>query len=213
MIKKYNNLKSFISELGHTKKCPAIIKNYANVMPAYSKWNLEYLSNTFNNIQLPYEDYTHSSDIIKTKTKQTTFKNYTKIIDRNSVYLAQINILKTCNKLADDVEIPGYINKLPQVSLYFGPQNIGTSLHYDYGDNIYCNLQGQKEFILINPDQHIKTKKNKEWKHFACDTIDCKLIKNDCITLSPGDSLFIPKGYWHQVKNITKSLGLSIMYN
>lgn len=213
-MKKYNSLNDFVQKNAFNQYEPSIIHNYVKEMPCYTKWDDRYLIEIFEGEKIRCESYALSNDIKKATNKHISFKSFRKKMTKHKMYMAQIEILKEYPTLANDVLIPTYIKKLPQVCLYYGPESVGTKLHYDYGDNIYCNIKGIKEFILIEPKKNIiKTDNESDWTNFAIDSIDSVITQKTEIKLYDGDSLFIPKGWWHETKNITKSLGFSIMYN
>ena len=212
-MNSYSSLAGFVQNRGFNQDQPAIIENYLKEMPCYIKWEDCYLSKVFKKIKLRCECYARTNDIKYAQTKDVSFNRFKMSMKTDRMYLAQFDILKACPQLGGDVLIPVYIKNIPQVCLYYGPKGVGTKLHFDYGDNIYCNIRGVKKFVLIDPKQDIiRHDHEPDWVNFASGSQDSVIKKTHYVELVEGQSLFIPKGWWHETNNVTKSLGISIMY-
>lgn len=102
-------------------------------------------------------------------------------------------------------------------SLWIGPQGTQTPLHHDNTNIIFCQVVGRKEFHLVSPLETTllkwatRTYYNKanlnpvDFEQFP-ELADVQIQK---LILEPGDALFIPVGWWHQVRSLDFSISLS----
>lgn len=107
------------------------------------------------------------------------------------------------------------VKSLYGMQIFIGPEGRGTSLHCGASLNIFVNIHGSKEWLLINPRHGLWTKPNhqKQGHHSespktATQVLDlCRFIPVYRVALQPGDILINPTWWWHQVRNLE---GISI---
>ena len=97
-------------------------------------------------------------------------------------------------------------NQLLSVNSWMGCQNVTTSLHRDFSHNVFVQLHGRKEFLLIDATvalpMHPYTAFNylhplhDDAKHFQRGTT----VAVKRIVLDPGDVLYLPPLTYHQVR-------------
>lgn len=100
--------------------------------------------------------------------------------------------------------------------LWFGPGGTLTPLHHDDCDIIFVQVYGRKRWTVISPHQ----------KHLLYNSIavfsdvnpeDPDLTKHPLyrfvgahsFVLNPGEALFLPNQWWHQVRSLDTSISLS----
>ena len=99
-----------------------------------------------------------------------------------------------------------------------------TGLHNDDENNVLCQITGQKHVLLISPSEHSNLYVNDLYDSGTecCDVSASSpnydlhpLFKNVStifsVTLNPGDVLFIPKYWYHQVRP-HGSVSISVNY-
>jgi hypothetical protein len=113
----------------------------------------------------------------------------------------------------------------PLVSAWIGNQT-RVSAHFDFPDNIACCVTGRRRFTLFPPDQ-LDNLYVGPWDNTpagqAISLVDLhdpdfekyprfrEAMKHACeITLEPGDALFLPSMWWHDVEGLD---GLNILVN
>lgn len=115
--------------------------------------------------------------------------------------------------LFDDITVPKWFPAPPQTVLFWaGICGSSSGLHFDVQPN--CNVQvlGRKRFILYSPDQlrwlyprhgsvcHCQfDPNNPDYDRFPL----AKKASGFQGTLSPGDSVYIPPGWYHQVQTVS----------
>ncbi len=122
------------------------------------------------------------------------------------------------NDLALDVESP-------LVSLWIGNQ-ITVSAHFDFPDNIACCVAGRRRFTLFPPDQlenlyigpwdrtpagqaiSLVDLRNPDFERFPRFREALKTARE--FVLEPGDALFLPSMWWHNVEGLD---GLNMLVN
>jgi hypothetical protein len=130
--------------------------------------------------------------------------------------------------LRQEVEIPlplergGY--QISQINLWMNISTVFSALHYDAYDNILVLLQGRKVVTLVSPRYTNSTRAaylvagggaNHSLASSVDDLVTAGLIPaSDTLTivLMPGDALFIPEGWWHDVASDMCSMALNFWF-
>ena len=106
------------------------------------------------------------------------------------------------------------------VNCWLGPKNTKSTVHYDGDQNFLIQAQGRKLIHLISPiyEKYLYTKSISFYDGFSdVDSFDPDYTKHpdfknvmiEQATLHPGDLLYLPPGWWHNVQ----SLDISVSYN
>ena len=115
-------------------------------------------------------------------------------------YLAQFDLLSFAPKLASDVDIPEYCfielshssNSAPLYrNVWIGMKGCTTPAHVDPYDNLFCQVVGVKLIRLFDPNSYDPG------------------IPTYVHLLMPGESIFIPKGWWHQLESNSFNISIS----
>jgi hypothetical protein len=163
-----------------------------------------------------------------TRIEKMTFDQY---IDRitckkstsENCYFAQAPFGALFPQLMGDIKPPDYFKKKSLVStnIWFADAGTITPLHYDPVHNLFAQIIGKKRFILFPPDQSgvlYSFPKSSPSAHFSrvnIDNPDLDMFPHfrharalECV-LGPGDVLFIPIFWWHQVYSLSISVSIS----
>jgi LPS sulfotransferase NodH len=122
--------------------------------------------------------------------------------------------------LADVAPLPPFVDPTQlegRCFLWFGPGGTKTPLHYDVVNVLFVQLYGRKTFRLASPDQHARMY-NRVGVYSDIDLDhpdperfpafgDVQLFE---VTLEPGDALFVPVTWWHEVRSVDASISVSI---
>lgn len=112
---------------------------------------------------------------------------------------------------------PAYFDKMGPPRFWLGPSGTVTPLHCDYDDNIFAQIWGTKRIFLSPPhhDEFLYTREanailfgspfNPEAPDFEKFPLARQALMVECI-VNPGDLLYVPAGWYHQVRSLTFSL-------
>jgi hypothetical protein len=112
---------------------------------------------------------------------------------------------------------PGYFDKMGPPRFWLGPARTVTPLHCDYDDNIFAQIWGRKRIFLAPPhhDEFLYTREanpvlfGSPFDPEAPDFDAFPLARQAAIVevvVEPGDMLYVPAGWYHQVRALSFSL-------
>lgn len=112
---------------------------------------------------------------------------------------------------------PAYFAKMGPPRFWLGPSGTVTPLHCDYDDNVFAQIWGTKRIFLSPPhhDEFLYTSEanailvgspfDPEAPDFEKFPLARKASMTECI-VDPGELLYVPAGWFHQVRSLTFSL-------
>ncbi|MDB5934153.1 MAG: transcription factor [Massilia sp.] len=112
---------------------------------------------------------------------------------------------------------PAYFDKMGPPRFWLGPAGTVTPLHCDYDDNIFAQIWGTKRIFLAPPhnDEFLYPKEasavlfgspfDPEAPDFEKFPLARQASMIECV-VNPGDLLYVPAGWYHQVRSLTFSL-------
>jgi hypothetical protein len=112
---------------------------------------------------------------------------------------------------------PAYFGKMGPARFWLGPAGTVTPLHCDYDDNIFAQIWGTKRIFLSPPhhDEFLYTREanavlfgspfDPEKPDFEKFPLARQASMIECI-VNPGELLYVPAGWYHQVRSLTFSL-------
>jgi hypothetical protein len=112
---------------------------------------------------------------------------------------------------------PAYLGKMGPPRFWLGPAGTVTPLHCDYDDNIFAQIWGSKRIFLAPPhhDEFLYTSEanailfgspfDPEAPDFEKYPRARQATTIECI-VNPGELLYVPAGWYHQVRALTFSL-------
>lgn len=210
---------------------PALIRGEMRDWPALQRWTPQYLKEKVGSVPIQYqggraahEDYERNKDA---HARQMPFDAFIDLItqDRagNDAYITAYNNAlngKALKPLEDDL---GFFEQIlsrdvaqPHGMMWIGPADTFTPLHHDLTNNLLVQVVGRKRVIMVSPD---------EWPRLYNDRHVFSLIKDLAaidepfeaardigalaFDLEPGDALFIPIAWWHQVRSLDFSVSIT----
>ena len=222
--------KNFLSEQG-----PILITDIFEQFPSLENWNHQYLVDKVGNKTIEVkisEDgiFTLNPETGKPYFAPTTMsiREYIKAIgqknQKQKAYGMQIPILTELPELKDELKIIDYIpdKYVEFVNIWFGPGGNTTALHFDHYNNFFMQLFGEKKMWLYSPACFYDLYPN-SWRSRASHVSPVDVANPDYIkypnalrakgielTILPGNILFLPAYWWHQVYGINPNISINI---
>lgn len=100
--------------------------------------------------------------------------------------------------------LPPWISLSPRPGMWIGPAGTRTPLHYDWKDVAIAQLAGRKRVWLLPPDD--PRVENRESRFGDADVTR---LGAEELVLEPGELLFLPTGWWHEVIALEPSVTVS----
>jgi len=211
------------------KTRPLVIRGLLKGSKAVRNWGPEHFEKHYGNTKLltlrkpddknndAYTSFTESLDI-----QNLTLKDSIRAMQDGSetLYVNNVTQIFADNpQLVKDLELDRikHIDKSInsknwlKINLFMGGPGTGSSLHCAVGGNFFFNVYGRKRWILIDPKYapYLKSTPSKKFE-FVISGWDVgnpseilKKIPKFEVTLDPGDVLYNPPWWWHQVTNIS----------
>jgi len=219
---------------------PVIITGATTEWPAIRSWTISSLMEKVGNNEVLIRGKVNKDEYRSGKAytiRKDTFYNYcSDILSDNarakSSYLAVASLQQAFPQLLDDVPLPKYLKR--NGKLHLGPymwvaiKHHYEFCHYDPDDNFLVMVQGRKQVRLFgyghlqslypNPlGSHGKTIQSQvdldkvDAQRFPLFVNDASLHCQHCV-LHPGEMLFIPAFYWHQVTALDTGISVNMFY-
>jgi hypothetical protein len=214
---------------------PLVIKDLAKEWPAYKKWNWDYFKKLVGTQQVGIYNNVKSDAYtpINTADDYTSFGEYIDMVRKGPAAwrIFLFNIFDHAPELTTDFKWPetymkGFVKKYPM--LFVGGQGSITHMHFDIdmSNILHTQFAGRKRALLFPfSEQHKLYRKPWEvlslvdFSHYA-DKENSKVdyekypalrhAKGFEIVLEPGDTLFMPAGYWHHMEYLDSGFAMSL---
>lgn len=204
---------------------PVVVSGDLASWPALTKWTPEYLKAAIGDAVIEYQGGRESSpDFERNKDahrREAPFREFIDLIARpdagNDAYMTAYNSARNAAALAplaaDMGQLDTYLNgegEHPHGMFWIGPAGSFTPLHHDLTNNLLVQVVGRKNLRIAPPsetwklynDVHVFSavgdieQRERIAEHFPA----AAAARFYDITLEAGDVLFLPIGWWHQVR-------------
>ena len=218
----------------YTPGVPVVIKNLSMNWPANSKWNWDYFKKLVGDKKIPLYNNVKSDAYtpINTADDYKTFGEYIDMISQGPAAwrIFLFNIFDHAPQLIKDFTWPehlmkGFVKKYPM--LFTGGAGSITHMHYDIDLShiLHTQFAGRKRVLMFpNKEQYKLYRKPFEVLSLADfsnyyeqnGTPDyekfpaLKLAEGFDFILEPGDTLFMPAGYWHHMEYLDSGFAMSL---
>ena len=219
---------SFKNEYLKTQR-PVIFTDFMDQWPAKNKWNIEFFKEKYGQLEVSLfsEDSSNPGKQYMVPVAKKTFREYLEIMESgpNSYRLFLFNIFRKAPELIQDFSTPtimgGWVKSFP--FMFFGGEGSFVPLHYDIDySHVFLNqFHGRKRIVLFSHDEsdkiyhhpytvasYIDVNKPDYEKYPALK----KVIGYECI-LYPGETIFMPSGYWHYIEYLDGGYSMALRSN
>ncbi|MBU0556508.1 MAG: cupin-like domain-containing protein [Alphaproteobacteria bacterium] len=204
---------------------PCVIAGALADWPALQLWTPEYLRDTVGDAPVEFQGRREAAgdfELAKDRHKQTLpFSAYLDLIEANPGNDAYVTAYNSSANRAAFAPLMRDVRPLPNLlgpgegMLWVGPAGTFTPLHFDLTNNLLIQITGRKRVLLVPPSQ---TRLLSHHRHVFSDVHDledeacmkrhplAQQVQPYVVTLEAGDMLFIPVGWWHQVRSLDFSV-------
>lgn len=222
----------FLDEYYATNR-PVILVGEIADWPALAKWTPEYLRSLIGSAPVEVQggrsstpDYERYKDIGKAPMPFDAFIDAVASGAGNDLYLTAYNSASNIEALkplfADVCALPKFLTgdgDHPHRMPWIGGAGTFTPLHHDLTNNLLIQVVGRKRISLIPAAEAPKMQNDKHvfsaWRDIdkpdpeALKKGHTGAIRRHVFDLEPGEALFIPVGWWHQVEALDFSVSLT----
>ncbi|HOY05094.1 MAG TPA: cupin-like domain-containing protein [Saprospiraceae bacterium] len=215
----------FSKEYLHPMK-PVIFTDLTASWPAREKWTIEHFKNKHGQLRVPVvsNNYSKPGKGYMEPDRVISFKEYLEILESgpNDLRIFLWNIFKVAPELRQDFRIPtimdGFVDELP--FMFFGGEGSKVALHFDIDmSHVFLNqIHGRKRVLLFPPDQGRNLYRhpftvasyvdlnNPDYEKYPA----LAKAKGYEVMLEPGESLFMPSGFWHYIEYTDGGYSISL---
>lgn len=219
------------------KRKPVIIEGMLTKWPAITQWNTNYFREQIGNVIVPLRvkpqsappGYFAGKPDEKLPLKQMQLAKYLDLIETGrstDVYLSGVSIPDFFPSLENDIPNLPYINTTGKIKkqLWLGIKGTVAPLHCDIWDNFLCQVSGTKRLVLFDSRDtsclypYSSFSKAPHISKMNIDSVDTnefprfkEVVGYEGI-IEPGDVLFMPAGWWHQVWTLDESISVNFWW-
>jgi hypothetical protein len=205
---------------------PVVLTDLTASWPARQRWTIEHFKAQYGHLRVPVvsNNYSKPGKGYMTPDRVISFKEYLEILESgpNDLRIFLWNIFRAAPELRHDFKIPdimdGFVDELP--FMFFGGEGSKVALHYDIDmSHVFLNqIHGRKRVILFAPDQ---SRNIYQHPFTVASYVDLNHpdyekypalahAKGLEVMLQPGETLFMPSGFWHYIEYTDGGYSLSL---
>jgi ribosomal protein L16 Arg81 hydroxylase len=215
----------------YAQNTPVLMTDVCDRWPAQTLWDADYLVGKLGSTEvevmagresdpdyevnanqhrfmMPFDEY-----VAKIRTESRSNDTY---LVANNKLLATDAALPLWEDFDLDERILGPDPKRTHAFLWFGPAGTVTPLHHDSVNVLFNQIDGWKHFILV-PSLEIHRVYNNLAVYSSVDPLKPDLeqyplfadVQQLHLDVGPGQTLFIPAGWWHHVEATEQSISIS----
>lgn len=206
---------------------PVILTQQLDDWPART-WTPEVLKQRVASVVLPAQEGNMEQEA--TVLSEVRFHDYLDEIGHadgaataKKRYAAQFDLLETFPSLSKELKFDEIFpqHRLLYTFGWIGPAGTITGLHKDDSNNLLAQLYGRKKVILFSPKNDPFVYPSRKYDYGArLSYVDAEApdleryplfrrAQAEEVVLNPGELLFIPIGWWHQVRSLEPSISVS----
>jgi len=203
---------------------PLVYRQAINKSPALKSWTDEYLSEKYGKldvlVELKKENRTSTSGRMQ-------LKDFLKLYKHEELYVVSMlpSEMMVDVQAVSSVMCGTFRNFTHESNLWISSGGTRSVIHYDADHNLHCMIAGRKDFMMIqnkySEDLYFGPKPKgvgSGYSKLDPDMVDMNLYPNHgkvpwtWATLYPGDCIFIPSVYIHQVRSYGRSIAVTTLF-
>jgi hypothetical protein len=200
---------------------PTLLRGLAADWPAVRHWSFAGLAGAVPD--LPARLVMGNREQDDTQFVQSSLRTYLHALQADpaseaSGYLKEFDLLGLSPPLRKDLDFPSLLPSNARVSMqsWVGPAGARTGAHFDHLDNVAVQILGTKRWLLARPGTVERmgavSSKYDPWATLAATGLEALAAQSSTpgdfliADVGPGDVLYLPAGWWHEVRNLTAGL-------
>ncbi|WP_395397833.1 DUF6065 family protein [Novosphingobium sp. BL-8A] len=212
---------------------PALLVGELAGWPAVERWTPDYLREKVGPRPVQIQvDRNADADFERNMAAHSTSMPFDAFIDSiaqpgagNDRYLTAYNSAANQEALAPLQPDLGFIPKLlkyeaghPSGFMWIGPAGTFTPLHHDLTNNLLLQISGRKRVLMVPPTETPRLYNDHHVYSRVRDLLEPGIVgkfpgldglRVHEVILQPGEALFIPLGWWHQVTSLDFSVTIT----
>jgi len=216
---------SFAREYLHPMK-PVVLTDLTATWPARTKWTIGHFKDKYGHLRVPVvsNNYSKPGKGYMEPDRVISFREYLEILESgpNDLRIFLWNIFNVAPELRHDFSMPtimdGFVDELP--FMFFGGEGSKVALHYDIDmSHVFLNqVHGRKRVLLFAPDQSRNLYRHPFTVASYVDLNNPDYVKHPALSkakgyeviLQPGETLFMPSGFWHYIEYTDGGYSISL---
>ncbi|KAL9969293.1 hypothetical protein ACROYT_G021492 [Oculina patagonica] len=204
---------------------PVLIRGGAKLSPALTRWTDEYFLSLPESEEFNVTAEQRKKEIRTYPAIDISFNEFVKIYEKDDIYM--VNGVPPF--LQQDVMLPPPLlckdiveDMLVDTVMWFSSGGTKSVLHNDDVDNINCLFSGTKELLFIDYKKY-KGKVPIDFPSGGYSGVDVdrvdfvkypslKDVEYFNVTMEPGDCLFIPYKWYHQVRSYDRNIAVNVWW-
>lgn len=215
----------------YTPNMPHVFRKAAIDWPCVKKWSLEFFAENYGGMEVILTDNVGFIDPDNPQEFDTLeLREYIKALKGGSLkYLKFSSIVHKDKNLQKDLDLK-WLKRFhlptsfgPRFFLFIGGKNTRTPIHNAIPGTVFVQITGKKKWTIYPTEEqvflHVRAERR---SYFYSDIIPnnlndpkfhlSKYAKKYEVILEPGDVLWIPPFVWHEVENLTDSIGVAYKF-
>lgn len=219
---------------------PVVLTGVTKNWKALKQWQVEYLYSIAGNIEVPV--YKSPTMVFKPETQYAydrvrstmPFRDYLEVLsaggfrDGYCYYLATVPFTKQYPVLASQVDFSHFLIASDELepNVWISATGTITPLHSDPYEkhNFHAVIKGEKRFVIYSPDDrellapYSSEERIEQFSQVDIDNPDLNRFPGfvkaqgwECF-LRPGDLLFLPMWWWHQVYTLSPAISVNLWW-
>ncbi|XP_071479213.1 tRNA wybutosine-synthesizing protein 5-like [Diadema antillarum] len=203
---------------------PLVYRKAVLESPAIEKWTDEYLREKYGDLDVLVEVKKEDRTVRSKRMKISAFLDGYKTEDWYIVTVLP-------DEMRPDIQVPKSLlcgtfkRYIQETNFWMSSGGTASVIHYDADHNLHCLLAGRKNFIMIHPKfaKYLEMADKSSFVGSGYSTLDVDMINMfkypdvakvqwTWATLDPGDCIYLPAGYLHQVRAQGRSISGTILF-
>lgn len=209
---------------------PVIFKGAAKEWDCYKNWDLDYFAEKYGNIEVTLVNNKGLVSDTNQKEESILLKDYIELLKRGTdKYLKFSRIIHDQSSLRDEFDqkwLEGFKSLTSFGDLFYffiGAKDTLTPIHNGFSRTIFIQVKGQKKWIFYPPEDRIFLNVRPERTNYFFSAANpynendpkyplLKYAHKIEFILEEGDVLFFPPYAFHQVENLTETIGVAYKF-